>query len=243
MYSGPQQHIRRYSAGLNITSAFVPTDVSGLVVWYKADAITGLNDADPVANWVDSSGNGRDAGQSTAGLRPVYKTAIINSLPVVRYDATDDALTTTSIAHGIGTGDWSFWAVGYNTDVSRVYLGLAGNGTFDPAFYVDTGSPHIYWNADYDWATTISNNTWYLFYWQRSGTTVSCYVNGVLDATTHTISDAFTTNSSWIVGNQASGSNRPFGGDIAEQGLYNTALSTANRQALEGYISAKYGIF
>jgi hypothetical protein len=240
MYSGPGQALRQYSAGLRGGTSFVPSDVAGLLIWYKADALTGLVDGDPVASWPDSSGNSRTASQATGANQPTYKTNIVNSLPVVRFDATNDNLNTGMFT--IGTTDWSFWAVVRNSDVTRAYLGIGAREAFNPAFYIDTSSPHMYWNGDYDWATALSNNTWYLLYWQRSGSNVTCYVNGVLDATTNVIADSF-GNQAWIIGNQAVDSNRPFGGDIAEQGFYNSALSAGNRQNLEAYVSQKYGIF
>src|SRR5574343_1369214 len=71
---------------------FSPSDVPGLFQWLVAADITGLNDGDAVATWEDSSGNNRDASQATGANRPTYKTNIVNSLPVVRFDGSDDYL-------------------------------------------------------------------------------------------------------------------------------------------------------
>src|SRR5262245_37132262 len=73
------------------SKAFTPADVSGLVVWLRADAL-GLNDGDPVGTWTDGSGNGRDLTQATAAKKPTYKTNIVNGKPVVRFDGVDDRL-------------------------------------------------------------------------------------------------------------------------------------------------------
>src|SRR5687768_11145672 len=70
----------------------VPSDIAGLKLWLKADAITGLADGDPVTTWADSSGEGNDFTQGTAGNKPIYKTSILFGLPVVRFDGTDDVL-------------------------------------------------------------------------------------------------------------------------------------------------------
>lgn len=69
---------------------------ASLLAWYKADAITGLVDNDPVAAWLDSSGNGNDSAQATAGNQPIYKTNQINGLPAVRFDGVDDFLSIAS---------------------------------------------------------------------------------------------------------------------------------------------------
>jgi len=66
---------------------FVPP--SGNVLWVAADDLS-LSDGDPVVTWVDQSGSGNDLTAATTGQRPVYKTSIINSLPVVRFDGVND---------------------------------------------------------------------------------------------------------------------------------------------------------
>jgi hypothetical protein len=73
------------------SGASVPTDLEP-AAWWKADAL-GLANADPVATWTDSSGNANSLSQATAGKRPTYRTNVINSKPVVRFDGTDDFLS------------------------------------------------------------------------------------------------------------------------------------------------------
>ncbi|MGH7557063.1 MAG: hypothetical protein ACREMD_04675 [Gemmatimonadota bacterium] len=41
--------------------------VPGFAAWFKADAIEGLTDGDPVGLWEDSSSNNKDASQSRSG--------------------------------------------------------------------------------------------------------------------------------------------------------------------------------
>src|SRR4051812_19518760 len=73
------------------SSAFAPTDISGLKLWLKADSLS-LNDGDAVTTWTDSSGNSNTASQGTAANKPTYKTAVLNALPVVRFDGSNDYL-------------------------------------------------------------------------------------------------------------------------------------------------------
>jgi hypothetical protein len=91
------------AASAGSPAAFSPSDIAGLALWLKADEITGLVDDDPVSTWADSSGNSRDATQ-TSTKRPLYKTAIQNALPAVRFDATDDCLVTAAINFASSTG-------------------------------------------------------------------------------------------------------------------------------------------
>lgn len=89
--------------GTTTNAGFLPTDLSGLVAWYDASKITGLADGAAVATWNDSSGNGFHLTQSTAGFRPLYKTAILNSLPAVRFDGIDDYMDTATSTNVLQT--------------------------------------------------------------------------------------------------------------------------------------------
>ncbi len=64
-----------------------PSALSGLDLWLDAGTITGLADGATVTNWPDQSSNGRHYNTSS-GTKPIYKTAIINSLPIVRFNGT-----------------------------------------------------------------------------------------------------------------------------------------------------------
>jgi hypothetical protein len=86
------------------TAAFSPTDISGLVGWWKADGVNYQDsgrttlvavDTDPVGSLTDNSGNGNHLAQATAGKRPLYRTGLLNSLPGLTFDGADDFLTRT----------------------------------------------------------------------------------------------------------------------------------------------------
>jgi hypothetical protein len=82
-------------------SLWAPDNLADLRAWYKADAITGLSDGDPVSTWADSSGGGYDLTQ-TSTARPLYQTSTLNGLPVIEFDGTDDTLDASTAA------DWKF---------------------------------------------------------------------------------------------------------------------------------------
>jgi len=86
----------------------VVTAIAGLQLWLDAsdastlfDATTGgsLVAADGgVARWEDKSGNARHMTQGTSGSRPTRKTAIQNSLAVLRFDGGDSISMPSSTA-------------------------------------------------------------------------------------------------------------------------------------------------
>jgi hypothetical protein len=74
-------------AGPQVGGAFTPASIGGLTVWLKADAITGKVDGDAISSWTDSSGGSKHGTQATGSAQPIYKTAIANGKPIVRFSA------------------------------------------------------------------------------------------------------------------------------------------------------------
>jgi hypothetical protein len=64
-----------------------------LVAWFKADAGTSTTtDGNPISQWNDQSGNSHNLAQASGSLQPLYKAAIQNGMPVVRFDGSNDYL-------------------------------------------------------------------------------------------------------------------------------------------------------
>lgn len=213
-----------------------PDTISGLQLWLKADAITGLNDGDSVTTWTDSSGNSNDATQSTAANKPTYKTSIINSKPVVRFDGSNDIL---SLGTNITATGATIISVANNTD------GASCTRTLFNAYAIS-----LY---------TCLNNTQWSVYASQSVTSGSQLdsTHSVLSAVIRSFNDIdLVTNGSSV--NKTNGTGWPsrgssavgadptnvqnHAGDIAELIVYNSALSTTNRSRLENYLRDKYAI-
>jgi hypothetical protein len=74
-------------------AVWVPTALTGLGMWFKADAINTEDDLDPSGNveiWRDQSGNGRDVTQDTQANRPAWLHGSvpgnINGLPTLHFN-------------------------------------------------------------------------------------------------------------------------------------------------------------
>lgn len=102
-------HIMQIRGGAAAERAFLPTDLSGLVLWLRADTIADRLDGDTVQTWKDESGQGNHMTQATAAKRPIYKTGIVNGKPVVRFDGADDVLAAGDVIEG--TSGLSIFAV------------------------------------------------------------------------------------------------------------------------------------
>ena len=76
--------------------AWVPSDLTGLVVWLDADD-TAFSDNDAVNAWTNK-GTGGNTAQSNSLKRPVFKTNLLNGKPGVDFDGVNDCLQIASLA-------------------------------------------------------------------------------------------------------------------------------------------------
>jgi hypothetical protein len=85
------------SAWSSIVSAttdagFTPASETGLWMWLKSSSLI-ASDNDPITTWEDSGSGDHDATNVGGGVRPTYKTNIVNGLPVLRFDGTEEEMT------------------------------------------------------------------------------------------------------------------------------------------------------
>ena len=228
---------------------FTPTDLAGLRLWLKADSLV-LSDGDPVLTWADSSGNGNTVSQGTGSLWPIYKTAIVNSLPVVRVDGVDDVMGTASVA---GTTWFSataatIWAVYAQTNPAGYAIPFMWNQTAitnqavayaaytDNVIYFDygdsSGTARISGPQPSGW-----DGAFHVVEFYRSGTTMSITVDGAVIATSSTVTDALD-----FPGPLALAIGAGSAMDYAELLISNVAESAGNRAGMKSYLAAKYAI-
>jgi len=71
--------------------SFSPDDVTGLVAWWDADALTGYSDTDTVTTFTNQASATSGTYDLTVDTgTPSYETAEINSLPAVKYASTGE---------------------------------------------------------------------------------------------------------------------------------------------------------
>lgn len=206
-------------------------------LWLKADAITGKNDGDALAQWDDSSGNANHATQGTAASRPLYKTNIVNGKPVVRFDVTDDGMGTP-VGAVAGTSFTLFCVYdfrGATPAVRRAVHATGANWLIGPY----NGNHQFYDGGGFtapDGPAVTQNVFVYQTAKQTASTSVN-YVNGTQYGTrAQAGSPGITAFNLGSLGSDV------FDGDMAELLIYPTALSDVNRQSVETYLAAKYAL-
>lgn len=215
----------------------VPTDIAGLQLWFKADSLS-LSDNDPVGTWADSSGNARDGVQGTAGKKPTFKTNILNSLPVVRFDGGDNLLHGYSIA----TANTIFAVAKMTGTTGEQIVISASLGGGSLAAYIRGRSGGANWgtyrNGDVTANTDISSAYKIICIVTRSGTDLDLVTNGNVE--TKVASGYYSDSTHRVRIGSGDDNENPFDGDIAEVFLYDSALNSTDRESMEAYLTAKW---
>lgn len=219
-----------------------PTQIAGLQVWLDASQIVGLNDGDAVAQWDDESGNGLHAYQSVAERKPVYKTNIVDGKPVVRFNGTTAVLNVWNAGIGL-TEATAFIVLKADNDpaIDSQHSGLwawtnSGNAS---AYPTDGGvlQDNFASATRHDVDPTPSLAAWRVYSVRASSEWTNWLDGNQLLSTAHT----FSIPDSGEIGGRFTYGNH-FDGDIAEFLLFESALSEADRQDVEGYLADKYGL-
>src|SRR3972149_237298 len=224
---------RRLFAG-----AFSPRSIPGLTPWLRADAGAGLADGDPVGTWTDQNGV-MHATQATAANKPTYKTAILNGLPIVRFDGVDDQLTTPSYPVALPY-PYTVLIVFKNT-IFKDYNVICNDLTTHNAQGLHGNSANIYLYNGSAALVGITTSAFKLLYIEWNGANSKYAVNGAALSGPVDPGTLRPTLSGLSIG--AETFFYPLAGDIAEVLVYNSALSTANKAALETYLNSKWALY
>lgn len=224
-----------------------------LVLWLDAGTL-GLNDGDPVGLWEDQSGNDNDVSEVAEALQPLFDEDGANGLPSVDFDGLDDRLLATGFPHSDGLT--AIFVTGYDT-LPSANPGLlhgapsgqvfGGPSTKSVGMWVNTTDK--LWGRIIEADGTVNNlpqNTGFgdtgLHIASLTANTSSNDVEQFVDGTSVGSMSYDGTIKDWSdlgIGRQGS---ETWDGDIAEVLVFSRALTTAERVAVEAYLSAKYGL-
>lgn len=254
----------RYASGEE--PAWAPSDKSGLMFWFDADAITGLNDGDSISTWEDSSSNNRDATQAGSN-RPTYQTNELNGLPGVRFTQASNQYmefgSDTLVSRS--TTPYTVVWVGYTafgTNTFRSLVSMKGTTTNLVVFMSGTPAATNYVNTNFGFAENGG-----VVGWRRGATNTYATTAAAGIMTYGGQNDSSATNYtgykdnteftySTPTGNFNSGANfrnylgafpsagptLAWDGMIFEIFAYNSVLTSDERTEIANYIETKWGI-
>ena len=228
---------------------FKPTSAGNCVLWLDATdpAGTGVQPENnsTLASWVDKSGLGNNVTQATTANQPTYVRGIVNGNPVVRFDGVNDSLQDSSFT-ALGTSNVSFWLVERNLNGS---LGAApisfgyftGNEPAGGIIFQNNGGLQPL--SDGNNSVVYTSATARIDFLNRTnvsgGVGGSMYLNGnslsKLDNSTGTYPTTF------VVGLRHNATIYS-SGDICEVLIFTGTPTATQRQSVESYLAAKWGL-
>jgi hypothetical protein len=233
-------------------SGILPTDISGCSLWLDgADSTTMFQDTagtslvtsngQTVRRWNDKSGRGCNATQ--AGNAPVWNSA--GYATFAHTSAQNLRLPDGTLPTSAGTNAYSIFAVARPTVASRnltiISSGSAGTGQFNALQIAGDGRiMNLWFNSDVG-GGSVPLNTFSIMNANYTGAVRSVFLTGSNVNTTNSTGWGGTISNN-VIGMESATNNWAFTGDIAELIVYPTALSTIQRQQVEGYLAWKWGI-
>lgn len=230
---------------------------SNIALWLKADAgvldatssaITA--DSTAVATWVNQSGSGQNATQSTSGSRPVWRNGSngINGLPVIQFNGSSSVMTGSDTGFPSGSqprtvywiaryrtlnAGWGGWSYGV-TGASNVVFGMVKSSSASGNYASIQG-----WVNDYPSSYAITANTTFVHSAVLNGTSLTQFINGtsVYSGT----SSHSTTLSNFRIGAETNSSSFQ-AIDVLEILLYNAAHTSTERSSVEAYLKTRAGV-
>lgn len=157
----------------------------------------------------------------------------------------NEFMTTASLLTwtNVWTDGFELWVVVRPTDLTG-RRAIGARGSYAPAFFTRTNTvskPSVYSAAFYDFDTTLIVNTNYLLRFYYHSGVWRCDVNGVTEATTHTVAAPNNSGATWCIGSEDSASAR-FAGYMGPVILFKSALTAPEASALATTLKTFYGI-
>ena len=248
----------RYSEG------FSPADISGLSLWLDADdastvldnTVSGspVTDGNLISRWDDKSTNANYCTQGNTLKKLTKQSAQVNGRDVIECDGTNKYMISNSNISINQTSNKTIFTCGQPTTANDLtdgscwsfpqssQTGSGGHVTFEPAYRCNS----VTWLG----SETISLTSPHIVTVQQSGSgTIFNIVDIWLDGSAVTRSGGIdgnlvNQNNTYMIGKigDEANTNFLFEGYICEIIVYDSALSTADRQAVESYLTNKWGV-
>jgi len=239
---------------------FSPIDLPGCALWLDGADGSSVNGGSvtyggAVTSWADKSGHSNNAANSSGS--PTWNSNAIGGLPAMYMSNAPRFLGGFSPA--LQTSGLSVFAVAYSLQTAGLghdqrLVSITSNNSASGADYttttgimpfdVQTNNITTYYNSVQATSTALAANQNFVASMVGSGTAINAWSNGTIFTTTAVTTTSLAINSlAYGIGGDAwtSGA-EPWFGYIGEIIIYNNALTTTQRQQVEGYLAQKWMI-
>jgi len=226
-------------------TSLVPT-VSGLKLHLDAsDSTTITKDgSNLVSAWNDKSGQANHVVQATGSKQPLWVDQVQNTLPTIRFDGTDDFLKITAFTGGALAQPNTVFVVCKMPTASTGWRAVYDGETARHVFYTQANNAsnptcnQMYAGAELGNDVADSTNIFlYTQLWNGASSTLRKSKTQIDSGNAGTLSfDGITLGA----GNNGTGNvGNP---DICEIIVYDSSLSTSDRDSIEDYLTKKWGV-
>ena len=229
---------------------WTPTQIPTALWLDASDASTITLNGTTISQWNDKSGNSRNVSQANSALQPFYTLNGLNGLNIADFDGADDVLNGLAISNFVTNNSYSAFVVG----LARTIATNDGEGYLNEAFYGDAGgyiamylrSSNLIGAYNWDGANKVATNAYtpntvVIGYSELSSGSIRIRTNGGSETATVSSNTASLAGAIQI-GRNFNSNTFCLDGKIAEVIFTNAALSTTNRQLIEGYLAHKWGL-
>lgn len=254
----------RLKTARTLTTSSPAAGVSNLVAWYETSlessfSSTQAYDATALTAWYDNSPQTAYKNNAT-GTATYYEYIFNGGIPSVRFNGTSNSMALADVSSLIAS-DYTVFVVEQRRATGAMYF-LGGTATSTTAntnltvgyssstaiaFYQGGSTNNISYAVSTYSNPTAAMHTFMLnraaatpiaSYWKNGAVSTSAVDNSSTSYVT-----ALTAFAGAAIGaSTISGTAVYFNGDLGEIIVYNRALKTEERQAIESYLSKKYGI-
>ncbi|MCA9617404.1 MAG: hypothetical protein KC731_00185 [Myxococcales bacterium] len=217
-----------------------PTDLSGCLLWLRADLGVTVDGEGLVTGWADQSGQGNHAAQTTPANSPRLLTGGgVAGTAGIDFDGSDDFLSLASLGHT--DGDYTVIVVFEQRSTDAEQVLLAGT-TGDHVFYAATNTTAKVGVDDGTTTREIDDATvgpqMLTFVLSSGGTSIELHRNGSSAGTATYDGTGGLTAGNVVLG----GSSAPLDGVVSEVIVYDHALSATELRIAHGMLGARYGL-
>ena len=229
----------------------IPTDtpatVPNLRLWLDAGRLTGLSSGDPVTTWVDAGPAGFVAAQSSPPFQPTYQSNVVYGHSVVRFDGSNDHLIINNSVVSGSTNRTVFVVARPNLIDNKAFIDLGNGSTLGGAFMITPEYAVRINGGNRRWQPAAPTAAPAVLAVQLDGSTtndLAAWLNGSSLAMTGTSLATINTGGNTTIGGYTAVPTgfHSLAGDIAEIVVYDRAVSSTERQGVEQYLAAKYGL-
>lgn len=228
-----------------------PTSVSGLRVWLDASDTNTLTGSGSVSQWMDKSGNNFAFTQPTSANQPTISANGL-SRQSLSFTGTNGYQYITNTNATVTNSAYTIFAVGKQNTSTTTWTGynylIKGNPSTDSLLFFGArgGTFTTFTGGTNSWNDTNANSpsqsvqSTSIMSIVVNGSTLTPYFNGTAQNTKTGTTASF---AGFRIGDTDNGNlGQNWSGFVGEILIYNGALSTSDRQTIEGYLAWKWNI-